>query len=200
MAKSLVAKWVEVFDWDTAICVPPKCGTRSLYHALEAEFPMHGTLERQSISKITGAMPDKLILYRPEQVQASRRIFVSRDPVARFKSLYKQKVLGKGRVTRTLNDAVWRIESPEELFEFIQQYENQHWQPQHLYEAGIATELWTTESFTHRWNALPNTTQPMQPHNQTGSSTLALSPQLELDIRRYYAEDVALYEKAREEA
>lgn len=189
-------RWLTVKPWRIAFCVCHKCGSRSLVHALAREFGL--THEKKlKINRFANQRPD---VFEKGIENADRCVAIIRNPEDRFKSLYKQKVLYRGNVSKIvpgLNEQVWACKTPDELIPLIEKYENGHWRRMVDHIDGNATEYILTEEFTDFWNGLNEAGNPMQPRNVTGSSDVQLSEKVRKWLREYYAADFELYNQVR---
>lgn len=142
-------RWLLVEPLNLCILVMPKCGALTVYGAIE--------------KKLTGKIPsnpariaednpnDCSFVWQQEFLKRVdiEKICVTRDPVDRFKSLWKNKCRDK---TNGVPEELWGI-TPTRLYEHIKKdiYSNPHWSPQCDWEGGIADSLVPIERFEQWW-------------------------------------------------
>lgn len=118
---------------DTYVCVPPKCGSTSFMRAVDAEARDGLDFRARMKEKKRGPWAPQDVVRRKH----GRRVLAVRDPVSRFRSLWRHLV-------RNDETRLWwadrhripmGITSPDELLSFIKRFPmgNYHWYPQYGY-------------------------------------------------------------------
>ena len=120
--------------------------------------------------------------------------WIVREPVAKFKSLWRQKVRDGGNMMNSSMAAVVGA-SPDELMDIIEseKYKEAHWYSQAALCGPHADTIIPLEKFNEWWEAQG---YGESVHCHTSSGDVDVSPELEERIRTYYAADVEMYEKA----
>lgn len=121
--------------------------------------------------------------YAPEFTPA---IFIVREPVSRFKSLYANKSLNQGKRTEIEGhqDFFDTMPSVDQVIDYITTHDNPHWQPQ-VEQAHGYTHLLPM----HLLSALI----PTEPQNSTNSRNIPLTDAQIEKLEDFYYEDYHLY-------
>jgi len=169
-------KWLRTDTWDIAFGIPPKCGSSSVRAAIV------------SLGKEYWPTPPTAV---------GRRVFVVRDPIKRFKSLWKNKCRDGGKIRNKKGKEDHPIAgmTPEELFEYIQEHANYHWTPQHLLLGRVEAEIVRIEDMPKWW--AENIGEGEYPTTNITKGDIELSPELEEQLREYYGGDYDLIEGIR---
>jgi hypothetical protein len=132
---------------------------------------------------------------RPVAFNAERRVFVVRDPVARFKSLWKNKCRDGAKLSHGDSDAFLAGYTIDELLDLIEsgQKPNHHWATQSELEGGYATELVPLEYYDF-WLEDNGFTPPERKNVTSGDVDLTFSQHLR--VMDLYHEDLDLYARA----
>lgn len=170
--------WWQIPAWHIIIGCSPKCGTSTLYAAVaKAGVRCHApTLG----------------------IGVGQRIWIVREPVERFWSLWKDKCL-KGEILY-VGEKRARLAgmTPEELIDYIEttNKKDAHWDTQSEHEGGTAQVLVPLERFSDWWEeqGYPG---PLKTVNRTEKLPMDLSDDLVERIKIHYADDVRLYKQAR---
>lgn len=195
--------WICVKDWKVAIGVAPKCGTRSILHA------MMDWLQPGISYESAKAAPSKwrrndlgetYARFRCNEIHKVRSLNVptvgiARDPVDRFASLWRCQVRdGLAGIAPRLLD-----KNPRRLFDLIQArpLANVHWIPQDLFLVNADTVVrlerldeWWTEFFAGM------SRMPALKHLNSTAGDTSIDEDLADAIREHYAADVKIYETA----
>lgn len=121
----LVVNWYLWRDRNVLVCAPAKCGSTSVKRLIAPEWFRDDFRVRAAE---VGAGP-----FAPFEVPDLPRVLITRDPVERFASLWRDKCRdapGSHRVLR-----LTRGRSPDELMDLIEACPlgDEHWCPQYLY-------------------------------------------------------------------
>jgi hypothetical protein len=87
--------------------------------------------------------------------------------------------------------------TPRELWEYTQTHRNHHWTPQSVLHAGVPCRLVRLEDMPGFWEDMTQTKHPFPRVNSTEGAVIMDVP-LVNDIKAYYADDIKLWEAARE--
>ena len=171
-------KWIGVDkgpDWGIIFGIPPKSGSSSIRKAILDEGYEYRRVDPKS---------------------CENRIFVVRDPIDRFKSLWKNKCRDGGKIRASKNGDNHPVQgmSPEELFDYITQHSNHHWTPQWILLGDVEAELVRIEDMADWWDAQNFSTVPY-PRTNVTKGDIDLNPALEAKIRDYYRGDYDLLER-----
>lgn len=132
--------WWYIVDDDTVACAPPKCGFMSFSAALIPRMPE--TLEHNpnvAVGHITlgymraiGRGPFTAVEVM-KNFGDRRRVLAIRDPVARFRSIWRDKCRPELRKDPAYEDVAGL--NPFELMDYVEAYPfgDEHWQPQWSY-------------------------------------------------------------------
>ena len=121
--------------------------------------------------------------YSPEFKPA---IFIVRDPICRFKSLYANKALNQGKRTeieghREFFDTMPPIDA---VIDYIETHDNPHWDPQ----------VEQAEGYTHLLPLhLLSELVPTEPQNTTSSRLVELTLDQMDRLNEMYAQDLILF-------
>jgi hypothetical protein len=162
--------WHYVPDWNLNIGTAPKAGCQTLKHTLI----------------------DEGLTYYSGWPQSDRRVWIVREPIARFKSLWKNKCRDEGKIARGTDDptfsAGWSI---DQLLDTIESgLWNHHWAQQSAYENGRATEIITLEGLWD-WMGIEGKVR-----NTTEGDVELTQRQLER-VKEFYKSDLELYERGK---
>jgi len=155
---------------DTAIGACPKIGSSTVY-----------------------ASHDGLNYVRTRKPTAARKVFLTRNPIDRFVSLYQQKVVEGGKIAGlgTQLDGM----SPEEFFKLTLAHDNHHWTPQVELLDGVDAELVPLIMLDGWWSK--NMVMPLAPRqNVSKPKSFDITDNLIDDLRARYLPDIALHSKS----
>ena len=121
-------------------------------------------------------------------------IWVVREPIARFKSLWRQKVRDGGNMANKSQKLVEDL-TPDELLDMIEtsEYRDAHWMRQSELMGPHATQIIPIEKLGDWWEKQG---YGKGEHVHKTSGHVEVSPELEARLKKYYADDVEMYEKA----
>ena len=108
-------KFIKMHEFDCTLGVPPKCGSSAVHACLQ---------ERYGVDSLTNCKDVGLVKH---ELVSGRVIFVVRNPIDRFDSLWRNKCRDGGKLLGHDIDGM----TPAELFGYIKQNDNHHWTPQH---------------------------------------------------------------------
>ena len=180
-------KFLHVKPWNLTIGAPPKCGSSSIYDALQREFGVDDL-----------RYCDDVALLKRELVSGPL-VFIVRCPLARFKSLWRNKCRDGGR----LDGHDVKGKTPEELFDYILTHYNHHWTPQRELLGTLDAELVALDSLAMWWSwhisflLLGAYDAPLNELNETWGG-VPMSDELKRHVLEYYADDLVLHALARD--
>ena len=167
------SSWVYCPSWKLNIGCAPKCGQTSLHKVMEKNSPG---------------------VWHPNGEDAYS-VWIVRDPVARFKSLWRDKCRNKAPLWADEEDAPLAGMSPEDLMDFIEttKEKDPHWTTQYIQCNQQADEIIILEKLDEWWAAhgLPKMTRK----NKT-RGPIDLSSELLRRVQLHYESDVFLYHEA----
>lgn len=162
--------WVYCSNWDLIVGVAPKCGKTAIHEIMK---------------KNTSGV------WHPNGEDAYK-VWIVREPVSRFKSLWRDKCRNKTQLWGDEEDAPLADMSPEDLMDFIEttNLTDPHWTTQWSQCGAVPDKVLPLEHLAKWWDerGLPK----MKKMNRTRGE-VNLSPKLLLRIRTYYSDDVILY-------
>lgn len=180
-------KYINLQDRGLVLAVPPKCGSSSVYTSLQTHFNVPNLAHARGVRLLKSKLvwPDAHV------------VFVLRDPIDRFKSLWRNKCRDGGKVMGADRALVGL--TPSELLEFIKAYGNHHWTPlTEMLDAlpvGIDVEFVRLNDLDDWWRAHMSEYPPLLRRNVTAQNHMpVLGPSIEMAVRKHYAKDVALWE------
>lgn len=134
-------KYLHIPSWKLTFAVPPKCGSSALYEALEAEFGVVRT-ECAEIMMLSKALVPK----------GYPTIAVLRNPIDRFRSLWRNKCRDHGRIGKTgEHNAIFDM-TPYELLTYMYSHNNDHWTPQNELLEGLPNLVYVPlDEFSEFW-------------------------------------------------
>jgi hypothetical protein len=160
--------WFYVPEHDITIGMAPKCG-RSSFHALLGTLPY----------------------FQPVHWEG-RCVFVVRNPLARIKSLWKNKCRDGAKLNYGDKEAYlagWTMDQLLDMIEADQEH-NHHWAQQAEIEGGKATELVLFERFA-QW--CKDEGLGTLPHKNKTEGAVELTDEQIKRVLRLYPDDVKLY-------
>jgi hypothetical protein len=168
--------WVYLIDHDVYIGVAPKCGTSSVNAALEN-------------------IPHRRC-WRDEKI-LGRKVWIVRDPVKRFISLWRNKCRDKGKLRRPNKAPLWGW-SIDQLLDFLELTDesNGHWDSQVSQLGDNEAELIPLPYLSEWWES--EGLGEIEKKNATSGDVELTEKQLER-ICKLYREDRRLYNKAVED-
>jgi hypothetical protein len=126
-------------------------------------------------------------------------VFIVREPLSRFKSLWKQKARDEDVLWDDDKEAILAGMTPEELMDYIEDpaHLDPHWNTQISQCGAWAHELVPLEKLDRWWirRGLP----ALPRHNKT-EGEVELSEELEERVLKFYKKDVEFYKQAVEYA
>ena len=165
--------------WDVYIGAPPKCGSSSLHHALEASNLKYDSVRAAKI-------PD-----------GSNVVFIVRHALDRFKSLWRFRCVPGGDNNYGTGRAL-HGKSPAQLWMHMRGHPNKHWARQDDLLEGLVERCTVAyvrlDDLTSWWNSRSKT--PMPCVNRT-HGRVPTTYALEQSLRKYYADDLQLYAEAK---
>lgn len=191
-------KYINLPSLALTLAVPPKCGSSSVYASLQEYYGVDGPEGPSTLADCNQVRLLKANLIPP----TGRIVFVTRHPLDRFRSLWRNKCRDGGKIAGAASALVGL--SPEELFAFILEYGNHHWRHQAAMADdmpfGIRIEFVPIERLSIWWEQNMPEYPALEVRNETADPfDPEISAALEADILEYYADDVRLHEIAREQ-
>lgn len=167
--------WWYCNRWNIILGCAPKCGSTALFKVISDH---------------------NIAAYNPEKHNfTAYAVWIVREPVARFWSLWKDKCRDGDILWEDGDDDILAGFSPEELMSFIENTNEKdiHWATQQSQCGNRANELVPLEKLSKWWKnrGFPD----MEPLN-TSEGDIDMSEELVTRILKHYAKDVALYELA----
>jgi hypothetical protein len=173
------SSWWYVPQWNACFGCAPKCGSTSLFkaiseHNLESWNPQPH--ERESYS-----------------------VWIVREPVSRFKSLWKHKCRDEDVLWLDDEEPLLAGMSPVELMDYIEEHptDDKHWSTQTSQCGSWVNELIPLEKLSKWWRA-----QGLPEMEVRGSTVgvIEISEELEARVLEFYKKDVVLYQQALDHA
>jgi hypothetical protein len=169
--------WFNFIREQVSISAPPKCGNTTTKIAAQ-------TYRRAP---------------RTEFPQFEEQYWICRNPIDRFRSLYKNKIQAHGNV-RNMHRKFFdkHVHTPEELFAYVKHDVltnpdlDNHWKPQAQIRAEARGEGAILVPLHHLSTLLP----VAKKQNVTHSETIELSDELQQDIFEFYFADYEMYLEA----
>jgi len=184
-------KYINIPEDRITLAVPPKCGSSSVYASLQKHFSVPGEAGPRQLVNC-----QRVRLLKADLVPHRHKIvFVLRHPLDRFRSLWRNKCRDGGKLAAAA-DVLYGM-SPEELFEFIQEYGNHHWTRQasmaDTMPFGAEIEFVPLERLSIWW--ADNTEYPpLEVRNETiDPLNPVISDELEAKILDWYADDLRMW-------
>lgn len=172
------------------LSVPPKCGSSAVYYALEETF-----------TRPLADAPNDVQVFKAKLIPPTAQVtFVVRDPIDRFRSLWRNKCRDGGKVAGfgTMLAGL----TPEELFDLVRYADNYHWIRQaelfrELPYTASPPELVRLENLSKWWaENLPEFTPLIERNATTALDEPELSSTLRAALDQWYAEDVEMWRRA----
>ena len=180
-------KFLHVKPWNLTIGAPPKCGSSSVRAALQREFGVDDLRYCDDVALVKRALVTGDV------------VFIVRCPLARFKSLWRNKCRDNGR----LDGHDLHGMTPDELFDYVTApaNDNHHWTPQSVLLGGLDAELVPLERLGEwwSWSVLVEGDPLLESLNKT-LGDVPMSRELTRDVLEYYADDLVLHALARDGA
>jgi hypothetical protein len=175
-------RWLIVNDLAIAVLVMPKCGAQTVYSAIAKRLGVDLRRPAFIAQEISGC--EFVWAQQLEQRFDLERICITRDPVDRFKSLWKNKCRDG---TTGIPSELYGV-SPDELLDAIvtMPYGNPHWSPQADWEYGLSHQLVPIDQFHNWWG------DDIEIWNETKGDVLVDEDR----IRNIYRGDVLLHARA----
>jgi hypothetical protein len=172
---------VNVPSWSMTFAVAAKCGSSSLYDALEREF----NVDDITLSDEVRVWKDRTLIPKTDTV-----VCVVRDPVARFISLWCNKARNKGRLIghgTDLHDL-----SVDQLLAYIGTHDNHHWAPQVELYANLGEVTYVAlEDFGDYWSEHTPATTTLGVCNTTHTRPVLSLEQI-AELYAMYSADIDL--------
>lgn len=162
--------FIHLPSWGIYLGVPPKCGHTSVHVALEAAKIPYTHVRGEKVP--TGTVVE----------------FVVRHPLDRFKSAWRFFCVPGGDKYHGTGKALHGM-SPHQFWKHTHKRPDNHWEPQ----VNLVEDL--PERCDVRYMTLGDLRLTL-PHVNATEGDVPMSRALERKILKYYAEDVALYERA----
>lgn len=183
-------RFLYVAPWHTTIAVPPKNGSSSVYEAMAEAFDVDHINESPHVFRL------KRLAVPP----SAKLVFVTRGPLDRFQSLWRNKCYAGGR----LNGHDLKGMTPRELFDYIKTHENQHWTRQVDLLGDLRghpnLDLVPLDGLTRYWRDHIDSRTPL---GQLNAASKLHDPEdidsVAVSVAQHYAEDLELHRDACEE-